>query len=322
MIIKFFNRLVKVIIFFKYFYVLKNYNWSKIFRNYDVPYDKIEIISNEISLLKELGIIINKNNYKLILHSYYLLCKMKNDGMNKLIIERYDDFSFIFIIGDLRLIITSREEIMIFYEIFYKGLYNFKLQNEVLVLDIGMNVGFTSLFLSTFPNIIEIYSFEPVPFTFKQAENNFSLNEKYSKKIIRYNFGLSSKEYTTEIEFMQDFKGSMGIWGIPPYLQGRNGKIEKVNIHLKNIINILDDLSTKDYPMILKIDCEGAEYQILNAIDQASKFKKIKLIMLEWHIKGPENIIQILTKNNFSLFSFYPLSIRHGMLYAVNNIIS
>lgn len=67
-------------------------------------------------------------------------------------------------------------------------------------------------------------------------------------------------------------------------------------INLDSLIDIIDDGS----PILLKIDCEGCEYE---ALSQCTKLSKINCIVGEFHITpqyGIENIKTILQDYNFS----------------------
>jgi hypothetical protein len=68
-----------------------------------------------------------------------------------------------------------------------------------------------------------------------------------------------------------------------------------------------------------KIDCEGSEYEILDALDQANLLNKFKIVIMEWHEKGPEKLETYLRKNNFTIFSRRPKSKAIGMIYAVRS---
>ena len=65
-------------------------------------------------------------------------------------------------IDGLEIIVESFEEFFIIAEIFIDYDYNFLLNEEVVVLDIGMNIGIASLFFSKMNAVTKVYGFEPV----------------------------------------------------------------------------------------------------------------------------------------------------------------
>jgi len=68
---------------------------------------------------------------------------------------------------------------------------------------------------------------------------------------------------------------------------------------------------------ILKMDCDGPEYEILEKMNKEELLNKFSIIMLEWHYNGTEIIEEYLKKNNFVYFNFKK-SNNIGTIYAFN----
>jgi hypothetical protein len=64
------------------------------------------------------------------------------------------------------------------------------------------------------------------------------------------------------------------------------------------------------------MDCEGEEYAIFEALNKAKTFKNIDAIMLEYHRKGRESILDILNEHGFISF-LRETDLLNGMIYAV-----
>ena len=67
--------------------------------------------------------------------------------------------------------------------------------------------------------------------------------------------------------------------------------------------------------IVLKLDCEGEEYNILADLVKNKLLDKIDFIMLEWHYGGKESILEYLDESGFS----YWLTDKNqhmGMIYA------
>ena len=47
---------------------------------------------------------------------------------------------------------------------------------------------------------------------------------------------------------------------------------------------------------IVKIDCEGSEYEIFDQLDKNNQITTFDYYLIEWHIKGPKQITDILLK--------------------------
>ncbi len=50
--------------------------------------------------------------------------------------------------------------------------------------------------------------------------------------------------------------------------------------------------------LLLKIDCEGEEYQIFEKLENAHFLDRVAGFIIEWHIKGPQPILDFLKRKN------------------------
>lgn len=214
--------------------------------------------------------------------------------------------------------VQTGEEILILYEVFIKGIYNYNTADKFIAIDIGMNVAITSLYYSSFKNAVKIYSFEPFVPTFNQAVKNIGLNES-GKKIIAENFGLGGRDHTSTVLFDPVYKGSMGVNSIPTYIP-KSDNVSHEEITIKAASPVLRSIIEKEsnYKKLLKIDCEGSEYDIIDDLANNNLLAEFDSIIIEWHIKGPDKLIETLINNNFNVFSFDPFNVNIGMLYASN----
>lgn len=222
-------------------------------------------------------------------------------------------------IGGISIYLQTWEELIILEEIFIKGIYNFICDQQYIFIDIGMNVGCTSLYFARSDNVLKVYGFEPFKITFQQALDNFSING-FSGKICSFNYGLSKENNSLEVDYIPAFKGSMGVNGIPSYLsQYENQKI-KASIHLREVTSEFKNIfkSNPSNIFVLKIDCEGAEYEIISSLFQEGLLGNFEAIMIEWHRKGPEKLISDLIGVEYEVLSIDPNNANIGMLYAFN----
>ena len=97
----------------------------------------------------------------------------------------------------------------------------------------------------------------------------------------------------------------------------KSNDLIKIKIQLRNIVEIFDPIlnTNKNILKLLKMDCEGAEYEIIEALDESKLLKSFDFLLIEWHDSGSEIIEKILLKNNFKLIS-RGLSGISGMIYA------
>ena len=63
------------------------------------------------------------------------------------------------------------------------------------------------------------------------------------------------------------------------------------------------------------MDCEGAEYEVLEDLSATGTLKNVDLIMIEWHDKGAQIIEELLINSGFNFFA-RDLGSISGLIYA------
>lgn len=230
-------------------------------------------------------------------------------------------------LGKIRAEITTLEELYILNEIIIDGCYNFLSPDTgIIVMDIGLNVGMASLFFAQSEAVSRVYSFEPFEPTFKQALKNIALNDDdIRNKIVPANYGIAGVSREEEWDYDYSGKGNMGLRNSFEENQTTGtGRNNKVRVVLKGISEVLPEIMSRhpSQRIVLKVDCEGAEYEILEKLSATGLLKQIHILMIEWHLKGPQELTSLLQKNGFALMSQLPLNKVTGMIYAFNNATS
>jgi FkbM family methyltransferase len=161
---------------------------------------------------------------------------------------------------------TSSSDMTLIYEILlqskYKSEYFFPLEiNPKVIFDIGANIGITAIYLSAIFPEAKIYAFEPMTENFEILEKNI---ENY-KNIQAFNVGLGSKNGNFKIYLSNDSEN----YGGSSFYPDPTGNILEsyVNCEIKNINDIINILNLDSIDLI-KIDTEGAEYDILTSIEE------------------------------------------------------
>jgi len=190
-------------------------------------------------------------------------------------------------------------DIDILIEIFIENQYNLSeiLRPDYNVLDIGGQAGFFSIFAS---RIIgskgRVYTFEPFESNFNQLMKNMKLNKMGN--IIAYD-----KAIVGGLETRADLFISHQNVGAHSLLNRKDAK--KIKVESTNLRKFFTEKKIRKIDL-LKIDCEGGEYEILSKTPK-DILKKIDTIILEQHItsytkKYSENfIINFLKSNSFSV---------------------
>ena len=262
------------------------------------------------------GIEIQHGEHLSILQNYGLAKALK-DRLNA-IFNIEDNQLFVSLEG-LKLPVQTPEDLYILHEIWVNGCYNYHLPTgrQHIVIDIGMNVGFASLFFNRTKRPLHIFSFEPFTPTYDQAVRNIE-NNRVSEEITTHNFGLGTVG-TFEIEYSETHRGRMGIWGTK-LIGEQIHSTKKERIEVRSFKDSIEAIVNKypDTPVVLKVDCEGAEYDIFTEISN-DFLDRVILVMMEWHMKGPQPFIEQLGQKGFIILSECENNPKAGMLYAFKN---
>lgn len=158
----------------------------------------------------------------------------------------------------------------IYWEIFLLKIYDFSelKSDKITILDVGANIGLATLrFKMKYPDS-EVYCFEPYKPHFEMLNNNI-LNSKF-KGIYPYQFGLAGDKRHAMFYLHAKNSGAHSIY--PEDLSYKTIEID--------LIDISEALSyTKSGRCdLLKLDCEGAEYEILKSINKSIAPKIINIV--------------------------------------------
>jgi len=193
---------------------------------------------------------------------------------------------------------TSSSDMTLIYEILLKSKYRSeyyfpeKIKPEV-ILDIGGNVGITSIYLaSIFPNAT-IYTFEPLLENYKILQKN---TEQYGN-IKVFNIGLGSKNGSFKV-FLSDDSENFG--GVSFYSEGEGNKTESyTECKVRNINDVIQELNISAIDL-MKIDTEGSEYDILSCLNDEI-LRSIFWITGELHGNRDFELLNYLNSMGFSI---------------------
>lgn len=192
-----------------------------------------------------------------------------------------------------------------FVEDQYKGV---DVQDRV-VLDIGASIGDSAIYFAL-NGAKKVITLEPYPYTYRVAKENIRLNH-LGKKITILNQACRAKTGTLLIDknFQNNDRNSLKYF--------KDGK--KINMTTLGIL--ARKYKLKD--AVLKIDCEGYEYEIIDSAD-AQLLKRFKTIVMEFHY-GSRSLEEKLSKAGFKVRHTVPFYVRKiddkvdvlcGFLYA------
>ena len=173
-------------------------------------------------------------------------------------------------------------------------------QDGFTVFDIGANIGWYSLALAKLRDDLNIFSFEPIPKTFKILQKNIKLNK--FKNIKQFNHGFYSKNTELQFYYNKDDSGNASSINL------RERKdAERIKCNMITLDHVIDYNKIKKIDFI-KCDVEGGELFVFEGGKKSiSKLKPIVFteMLRNWSSKfnyHPNRIIELFAKHGYSCF--------------------
>lgn len=215
--------------------------------------------------------------------------------------------------------IETAEEAGILHEVFVKHCYAFAAPGRWRVLDIGGNAGFAALSFASRPTVAEILSFEPFAPTAGAYRRNMLLNPALSGKVTLREVALSDRKGEVTVSYNPDLRGSMSLEGAPEWTRPPGSASAQVTLQVRRASEELRAwLEGSDLPVLAKIDCEGAEYQILPDLADAGLLDRLTVLIIEWHGPRHQEVCDLLVAAGFAVHATptAPDGKTLGMIYA------
>lgn len=181
------------------------------------------------------------------------------------------------------------EEVFTIMEVIALGEYG-SIQGPInTIVDIGANIGVSTIWLAQQYPEATIWSFEPAPSTFSRLKVNVGLN------------GIESRVHVIEA-------AAAGVAGRGRFTIGAtsgisslsNGKSPGISVNLVTLSAILDMVNSQID--LIKIDCEGGEYDFFEGASQDG-LKAVRHIVGEAHDVGSERHGSMISKLNEAGFA-------------------
>lgn len=171
---------------------------------------------------------------------------------------------------------SNYDTLGIFNEIFIKKVYEFEdiiIEENDVIFDIGGNIGLFALYASRFKGT-KVFSFEPHPENYQNLVKN--IKENAITNIYDFNFAIGS-----QVEERVLIKGiNSGTHKLANFRNDLdNTEGTKVSTVTTESIMLEHKIDKIDF---MKIDCEGAEGEIIKSLE-LQVLKKIKKMIIEFH---------------------------------------
>jgi FkbM family methyltransferase len=214
--------------------------------------------------------------------------------------------------------VINAEDFQVMAEVMNFNDYNFQSKDHICVIDIGMNTGIASLYFANLPNVKEVHSFEPFAVPFNRALENFNLNPDLATKITPYNFGLGNRTFRDTVLYDGHRTIGVSVKGLG------NGIPTEISVHRasETLSRIITAAKHSGLKSVIKMDCEGSEFAILEDLAKHDLLSEVFLYLIEWHKwwsadKTDENIVAPLVASGFVVLNQTHLTNPHaGPIYA------
>lgn len=163
------------------------------------------------------------------------------------------------------------------------------------VLDVGASIGDSAIFFAL-RGAREVVAFEPYPFYYGLAVKNVEANGLSNVKVI--NAGISGSDGTVRVTRGET---TMGVELKP------SEEPDAAKVPVYSLDRVLEEHGSFD---IMKMDCEGCEY---DAILKSEIISELKQIQLEYHY-GPERLVEALRNAGFKVEATRPRRVYDQLL--------
>ncbi len=202
----------------------------------------------------------------------------------------------------------------LFYEIWIREDYcpaGYKIQPRDVVIDIGANIGVFAAYAATRARNGSVYAYEPFPDCVDWLSKNIEASHLDNVVIIPQ--GVAGKPHSRKLRVSS-------LWILNTLYESidEGGQVEINCVGLEQVFND-NNLDRCD---LLKIDCEGAEYEILEQCPPGI-LSRVRRITGEYHQgahqRGTgEGLRRLLESRSFRVDRLHPLAPDVGIFCATN----
>ena len=200
--------------------------------------------------------------------------------------------------NDIKCLVRNKSDVIAFLENFILEANNshkiFQIMEKDTIVDIGAHVGYFTIYAANLARKGKLISYEPSKKSFSTLEKNIEINNFSNVKLENIAISKTHGKALLHTDDLDEISNSL-------YNFNEESKVYEVETSTLKEIFLKNKLGNIDF---LKIDCEGAEYEILmNA--STSDLDRIKKISIEIHEKivpySKETMIEKLVKHEFNV---------------------
>lgn len=201
-------------------------------------------------------------------------------------------------IGGLGFQLANPTDYFTLSEVFREELYRFRATGPFAFMDIGANVGMASLYFAK-NHEGPVIAYELVPETAKSAKLNVALNPDLAPRIQLVHSGLGKQAAKMTMRFDPQSTACNSVYN-------QSGD-QQTEVTLLDAAAELVQISSTypDRKLCVKLDAEGAEYDILDRWTEAKCMELIDLLFLEWHVVSGRTVDQLRANLRLAGFQWF-----------------
>lgn len=201
-------------------------------------------------------------------------------------------------------------------EIFLREDYG-KMPDNAVIIDLGANIGVFTVYATTTARKVTVYAYEPLRDFYNLMRENVELNRQDST-VECFNYAVAS-EATTRTLYVKGTDFFFPTLVGKETSNGQESAPESIEVRCTTLADIIESNKLERVDM-LKMDCEGAEYEILYPTPP-SYFERIKEIRMEYHNldteeRHLESLTRFLKKHGYRITHVQATSDTNGSVWA------
>ena len=194
------------------------------------------------------------------------------------------------------------DDLATIFLIFFRSTYS-GLESDSVVLDIGANIGAFSLYAAKIARVQKVYAIEPCRESIDVLQRNIIANN-LQDVIVPFRAVVCGSKPGQFVQFpvvSDPSNNSLNPDGIPTEAV--------ISTTIGEVIE-RESLRSVDY---VKIDCEGAEYEIIQEMPP-TLFEQIGKIVVEYHAGRQTELIERMRSQNFAVTGYTKVLTDVGLL--------
>jgi FkbM family methyltransferase len=283
--------------------------WRDICRRAEVPLDRV-VLHEDLSL----SILLSKTSLRLpktvagldVLPAWRFLDEMDRNTHCSMTWDIGRDALRVVCDG-AEYIAEGYEEVYILSELYLAGDYDFMLSGDGVVVDVGANVGFTSIFLASLNPRLRVEGFEPLKLNYEKALRNVAVNPGMEQRVRLFNYGLFSEDGSQTITSPVGHRGMSSI--VFDRRESADTQVQVESVSMRRGSDVLREVGERNpgCRIAMKVDCEGSEYAIFQDLVDSGALSAVDFVVMEWHRlsnrpAAVDSLRELLLANGFHVY--------------------